>query len=229
MLSGGASIGAIQAGMLEALFERGITPDLIVGSSAGALNGAFIATRPPSVQTAQELGQVWRSLRRGQIFPTNPVTGALGFLGARDHLMPASGLAQLMRKHEIAERLEQTLAALHVIATDVLRGEEVRLSRGPLVEAVIATAAIPGVFSPVEWDGRQLIDGGVSNNVPLSHALELGADRIYVLPTGAPCELKEPPRGALPMLLYATGLLIGLRWQAGAEKYSALAARPLTR
>jgi NTE family protein len=119
-----------------------------------------------------------------------------------------------MRKHATVERLEQTSVALHVIATDVLRGEEVRLSRGPLVEAVMASAAIPGVFPPVEWDGRQLIDGGVSNNVPLSHAVDLGADRIYVLPTGAPCELKEPPRGALPMLLYATGLLIGHRWQA---------------
>jgi NTE family protein len=200
--------------MLEALYERGITPDLIVGTSAGALNGAFIATRPQTVQTARELGQVWRSLRRGQIFPANPLTGALGFVGARDHLIPASGLRRLMRKHATVERLEQASVALHVIATDVLRGEEVRLSHGPLVEAVMASAAIPGVFPPVEWDGRQLIDGGVSNNVPLSHALELGANRIYVLPTGAPCELKEPPRGALPMLLYATGLLIGHRLQA---------------
>jgi NTE family protein len=214
VLSGGASLGAIQAGMLEALFERGITPDLIVGTSAGALNGAFIATRPPTIQTARELEDLWRSLRRGQIFPANPLTGALGFLGARDHLIPASGLRRLMRKHATVERLEQASVPLHVIATDVLRGEDVRLSHGPLIEAVMASAAIPGVFPPVEWDGRQLIDGGVSNNVPLSHALELGADEIYVLPTGAPCELKEPPRGALPMLLYATGLLIGHRWQA---------------
>jgi NTE family protein len=214
VLSGGASLGAIQAGMLEALYERGITPSLIVGTSAGALNGAFIATRPQTVQTARELGQVWRSLRRGQVFPANPVTGALGFLGARDHLIPASGLKRLMGKHATVERLEQTSVPLHVIATDVLRGQEVRLSHGPLVDAVMASAAIPGVFPPVEWEGRQLIDGGVANNVPLSHALELGADQIYVLPTGAPCELKEPPRGALPMLLYATGLLIGHRWQA---------------
>jgi NTE family protein len=200
--------------MLQALYERGITPDLIVGTSAGALNGAFIATRPQTVETARELSQVWRTLRRGQIFPANPLTGALGFLGARDHLMPATGLKRLMRRHATVERLEETTVPLHVIATDVLRGEEVRLSHGPLIEAVMASAAIPGVFPPVEWQGRQLIDGGVSNNVPISHALELGADRIYVLPSGAPCELKEAPRGALPMLLYATGLLIGHRLQA---------------
>lgn len=102
---------------------------------------------------------------------------------------------------------------LRVIATDVLRGEEVRLSRGPLVAAIMASAAIPCVFPSVEWEGRRLIDGGVSNNAPLSRALAIGADRIYVLPTGAPCELNAPPRGALPMLLYATSLLIGHRLQ----------------
>jgi NTE family protein len=214
VLSGGASLGAIQVGMLEALYERSITPDLIVATSAGALNGAFIATRPPTVETTRELGDVWRALRRGQVFPMNPVSGMLGFLGTRDHLLPASGLRRLMQKHATVDRLEETRVPLHVIATDVLRGREVRLSHGPLVEAVMASAAIPGVFPAVEWEGRPLIDGGVSNNVPLSHALELGASRIYVLPTGAPCELKEPPRGALPMLLHATNLLIGHRLQA---------------
>jgi NTE family protein len=100
---------------------------------------------------------------------------------------------------------------LHVIATDVKRGQEVRLSTGPLLDAVMASAAIPGVLPPVEWDGLLLMDGGVANNAPLSHALELGAVEIYVLPTGSPCELEEPPHGVLPMLLYASGLLVGSR------------------
>jgi NTE family protein len=214
VLSGGASLGAIQAGMLEALYERGITPDVIVGTSAGAVNGAFIATRPQTVETARQLGGIWRGLSRGKVFPWNPVTGALGFVGARSHLVPDSGLRRVIEQHATVQRLEQTAVPLHVIATDVLSGAEIRLSRGPLVDAVLASAAIPGVFPAVDWEGRPLIDGGVSNNVPLSHALELGADRIFVLPTGAPCELKEAPRGALPMLLYATGLLIGRRLQA---------------
>jgi NTE family protein len=221
VLSGGAALGSIQVGMLEALYERGVTPDFIVATSAGALNGAFLATRPQTVETAEELGDIWRSLRRGRIFPVNPVTGMLGFLGTRDHLVPASGLRRLMQQHACVDRLEETSIPLHVIATDVLSGEEVRLSHGPLVDAIMASAAIPGVFPPVEWDGRQLIDGGVSNNVPLSHALELGARRIYVLPTGAPCELKAPPRGALPMLLYATSLLVGHRLQADLAGVSA--------
>jgi NTE family protein len=220
VLSGGASLGSIQVGMLEALYERGIRPDLIVGTSAGALNGAFIAERPQTVETAHQLGDVWRGLKRGQVFPVNPLIGALGFLGARDHLVPDSGLRRLIRRHAIAERLEETYVPLHVIATDALRGEDVRLSEGPLVDAVMASAAIPGVLPAVDWDGRTLIDGGVANNAPISHALELGADEIYVLPTGSPCELHEPPRGALAMLVYATGLLVGRRL---AQEIAALA------
>ena len=177
VLSGGASLGSIQVGMLEALYERGIRPDLIVGTSAGALNGAFIAERPQTVETAHQLGDVWRRLKRGQVFPVNPWIGALGFLGARDHLVPDSGLRRLIRRHAIAERLEETYVPLHVIATDVLRGEDVRLSDGPLVDAVMASAAIPGVLPAVDWEGRTLIDGGVANNAPISHALELGAER----------------------------------------------------
>lgn len=211
VLSGGASLGSIQVGMLEALYERDIRPDLIVGTSAGALNGAFIAERPQTVETAHELGEVWRHLKRGQVFPVNPLTGALGFLGARSHLVPDFGLRRLIRRHAVAERLEETYVPLHVIATDVLRGEDVRLSEGPLVDAVMASAAIPGVLPPVMWNGRALIDGGVANNAPLSHALELGAEEIYVLPTGSPCELHEAPQGALAMLVHATGLLIGRR------------------
>src|SRR5262245_28290116 len=87
VLSGGASLGAIQVGMLRALYERGIAPDLIVGTSAGAMNAAFIAARPQTVATADALAGVWRRLRRGRVFPVNPLTGLLGFLGTRDHLV----------------------------------------------------------------------------------------------------------------------------------------------
>src|SRR5919199_3290909 len=88
VLAGGAGLGAIQVGMLRALYERGIAPDLIVGTSAGALNGAFIACRPQTVRTADALAGVWLALRRGQVFPLNPLSGALGLLGARDHVVP---------------------------------------------------------------------------------------------------------------------------------------------
>lgn len=211
VLSGGASHGALQAGMLEALYEREIKPDLIVGTSVGALNGAFIAARPPTRGTARELAELWRGLRRIRVFPVNPLTGALGFFGARSYLFPDSGLRHLIVRHLTAERLEDTPIPLHVIATDVLRGQDVRLSRGPLADALLASSAIPGVLPPVVWEGRELIDGGVTNNVPVGHAAALGAKKIFVLAAGAACELHEPPRSAVAMLLYATGLLIGQR------------------
>jgi NTE family protein len=207
VLSGGASLGAIQAGMLRALYERGITPDLIVGTSAGAMNGAFIASRPQTIATADALADVWRDLKRGQVFPLNPLTGLLGFLGMRDHLVPASGLRTLIADHIEHEALEDLPIPLHVVAVDVISGEELRLSHGSVLDAVLASVAIPGVVAPIRWEDRTLMDGGVANNTPISHAVELGAKRIYVLPTGHACALREPPRGALAVALHAISLL----------------------
>src|SRR3954465_14113985 len=137
VLSGGASLGAIQVGMLRALYERGVTPDFIVGTSAGALNGAFIASRPQTAATADALGDVWRRLRRGQVFPLNPLTGLLGFLGTHDHLVPDSGLRGLIERHVERDQLEEMPVELHVVAVDVVSGEEVRLSSGPTIDAVL--------------------------------------------------------------------------------------------
>jgi NTE family protein len=217
VLSGGASLGAIQVGMLRALYERGITPDLIVGTSAGALNGAFVASRPQTPSTADELADVWRSVRRSTIFPANPLSGFIGFIGRRNHLVPDRGLRALLTNHLGIDALEDAAIPLHVIAVDLYSGEEVRLSEGSAIEAVMASAAIPGVFPPVSWEGMELIDGGVANNTPISHAVELGADEIYVLPAGRACALEEPPRGALGMTLHAMTLLLQRRLEADVE------------
>jgi NTE family protein len=208
VLSGGASLGAVQAGMLRALYEREVEPDLIVGTSVGALNGAFIASRPATPATAQKLADVWRSVSRWNVFPLNPLTGFFGFFGARDHLVSDHGLRGLVAENLEVELLEESPIPLHVVATDLLSGRELRLSSGDALEAVIASAAIPGVFPPVERDGRLLIDGGVANNTPIVDAIELGAERIYVLPTGNACDLPEVPRGAVAMLLHAMTLLV---------------------
>src|SRR5213593_3861544 len=98
VLSGGASLGALQAGMLRALYERGITADLLVGTSAGALNAAFIASRPQAVQTARALGQVWCDLQRDDIFPVGMRALVGGLCGKRDHLVPDHALRRLVRR-----------------------------------------------------------------------------------------------------------------------------------
>jgi NTE family protein len=193
VLSGGASLGAIQVGMLRALYERDIRPALIVGTSAGALNGAYIASRPQASRTAENLALIWRELRRGQVLPVRPLTGLLGFLGARDHLVPESELRRLIERHVEYEELEDLPIPLHVVAVDVVTGQELRLSSGPVLDAILASAAIPGVLQPVSWEDRTLMDGGVANNTPISHAVVLGAERIYVPPTGHACALANRP------------------------------------
>jgi NTE family protein len=219
VLSGGAALGAIQVGMLRALYERGIAPDLIVGTSAGALNGAFIASRPQTVQTADELARSWRGVRRSSVFPLNPLTGLLGFVGRRDHLVPSSGLERLIVRNLEPERLERLPIPLHVVAVDVITGEERLLSAGPLREAILASSAIPGVLPPVSWGDRVLMDGGVANNTPISHAVALGARRIYVLPTGHACALEHPPAGALAMGLHAISILTQRRLIVDIERH----------
>ncbi len=216
VLAGGAALGAMEAGMVHALYERGITPDLLIGTSAGALNAAFLASRPATVDTAEELATVWRGLRRSDILPLRPATLISGVAGRRDHLIPGRALRRLAARHLQLERLEQATIPLHLVAFDLLTGTEVRLSDGSLADAVLAAAAIPGVLPPVRWRGRLLVDGGIADNTPVSHAVALGARRIYVLPTQSPGDrsLPGPPRGALAAAVHSVNVLTNNRLQA---------------
>ncbi len=197
--------------MLEALYERDIHPDMLVGTSVGAINAAFIASRPPTVRTARELQEIWRGLSRGQIFPANPLTAGLGLLGMRDHSVPVSSLRRLLSAHVEIERLEDAPVALHVVAADALSGEEVLLSNGPAIEAILASAAIPGVYPPVPWEAHMLMDGGILNNTPISHAVDLGAERIVVLPAMGSERLTQVPRGAVAAGVVALSRAINRR------------------
>ena len=197
VFSGGASLGACQAGMLEALFNCRERPDLLVGTSVGAINAAFVASRPPSVRTGRELQQIWRGLRRGHVFPANPVTASLGLLGLRDHSVSAASLRRVLMRHLGVDRLEQADVPLHVVAADVMSGEEMLLSTGPALDAILPSAAIPGVFPPVPWGPQFLMDGAIVNNTPISQAVALGADRVIVLPALSAASLPRAPRGVL--------------------------------
>lgn len=219
VLAGGASLGAIEAGMLRALYERGIAPELIVGTSAGAVNGAYIANRPPTVETAESLAAVWRRTSTLEVFPPSPLTALAGLVGARDYLVSNRGVRAQLKANGNFKRMEEAEISFHVIATDVLNGREVRLSRGDAESAVLASAAIPAVFPSIRREGLELVDGGVANNTPISHAVELGASEIYVLPTGAPCALPKPPHGAIQMLVHAISLLLNERLARDIERY----------
>src|SRR4051794_17886837 len=218
VLSGGASLGAVQVGMLQALAEEHVRPDLIVGTSVGAVNGAWIAAHPGR-EGIGSLAELWRSLTRADVFPTRPLTGLLGFLGRQSNLVPDSALRRLLEEHLPFRRLEDAPIPFHVVATDVLSGDDVRLSRGDALDAVLASAAIPAVFPPVHIDGRDLIDGGVVNNTPISHAVALGADVVWVLSTGYSCALPHAPSSALAMALHSLTLVVNQRLALDVERY----------
>ena len=196
VLAGGATRGATQVGMLRALLERGIHPDLVVGTSVGAMNGAaFVADATAS--GLARLDHLWCVARTTQIFPLAVRALVDNVRGRRGYLLPNDGLRDWIEQHLRHDRLEDFPIPLHVVATEVDSGEAVRLSRGDALTALLASTAIPGVFPPVTIDGRVLHDGGVAADIPLPQALELGPSTIYVLSTLA----EESPRQSAWLLL----------------------------
>jgi NTE family protein len=222
VLAGGGSLGAVQVGMLRALTAAGVAPDVVVGASAGAVNAAFFAG-DPTARGVAELERIWRGLARSDVFPVSLVLGGLGAFGLRSHLVDPGRLRRLLARNLPAVDLARTALPCHVVATDLTNGEEVVLSEGSAVEAVLASAAIPAVFPPVTIRGRHLIDGGIANNTPVSTAVSLGARRIVVLPTGYACALTEPPKSALGMALHAISLLISRQLRVDIERFAAQA------
>ena len=217
VLSGGASHGAIHVGMLRALREHGVRADVLIGTSAGALNAAWLATHPD--ESVEVLGDIWRGLSRDKVFPLDFVGGFLGFIGKRASLFSDRGMRSLLRHHIGVELLEDTIIPLHVVATDIRTGEELRLSEGSLVDAVTASASLPGLLPPVRWGEYVLVDGGLRNNTPISHAAEMDADEIYVLSTGYACKAMDPPESAAGVALQAISLLVSQRLESDVKHY----------
>lgn len=206
VLAGGGSLGAVEVGMLRALEAAGVRPDLVVGSSVGAINSVFYAA-DPTRDGIGRLERIWRGLRRQDVFPVAVAGLTLGLLGRNGHLLSPAALGRLLRHNLPVKWLEDTTIPVCVIATDILRGSEVRLSSGPAVPALLASAAIPGLFPPVRIGDRLLVDGGVANHTPISTAIALGATHVVVLPAGFPCMRADVPRGAVAIALHALNIM----------------------
>ena len=220
VFSGGASLGALQVGMLRALYERGITADMLVGTSVGALNAAFVASRRQTPATARELARIWRGIQRPDAFPLSLRTVVGGMSGQRDHLVPARGLRQIVERHVELDDLTDAAVPLTLVAFDLGTGSETVLSEGPAVDAIVASCSIPGIFPPVAIGDQLLVDGGVVNNTPIRHAVELGAQRVYVLPTQElPYAQPGRARTALDAAIYGLGLLVGSRLESDIARY----------
>jgi NTE family protein len=211
VLSGGGSLGAVQVGMLQALSDRDVRPDLLIGTSVGAINAAYVAGHGTGTRALDELAAIWAALRRKHIFPLSPFRQLLAVAGARPSLCSNRGLERLLDAHLTYRNLEDAVTPVHIVTTNLLSGEEVLLSSGDAASAVLASAAIPGVYPAVEREGLTLVDGGVADNAALSQAVALGADEVYILPAGFACALQRAPATAVSTAMQALTLLIEQR------------------
>jgi NTE family protein len=206
VLAGGGSLGAVQAGMLAALCAASERIDFVVGASVGAINAGYFAAEP-TLGCARRLEAIWRSITRHDVMPLT-FSNAMNVLRRRGYLFDNKALRALLERHIPYKLLENAAIPVHIVATDVLTGEEAVLSQGPVIEAILASAAIPGIFPPVRIGGRELVDGGIANNTPVSTAIHLGATRLIVLPTGFACALRTAPTGAAARAMHAISQLV---------------------
>lgn len=213
VLSGAANRGAMEAGALMALFEAGIRPDLVAGSSAGAINAAFIAG-VPTPEGARRLADIWWGIRKEDVLPGSRLAALWRFSRRGDRLYDLAGLERVLRRNLPYRNLEDARVPVVVVATELETGRECWFRRGDAARAVLASTALPGVFPPVEVDGVRYIDGGVTNRVPISVAAAMGADRAYVIDVGCPCECRRRYRSALEILHRAVGILESQRLRA---------------
>jgi NTE family protein len=192
--------------MLHSLAAHGIVADMVVGSSVGALNGAFYAG-DPTLGGVQRLASIWRGLQRRDVFPLSWRT-VLSFLWHRDFLIPHDGIRKLIDDHIPYRNLQDAKLPVHIVTTDIISGDSVVLSEGSTAEAIVASTAIPGAFAPIHHKHYYLADGAISSNTPIRVAVQKGAKRLIILPTGHACATQAPPIGAVANALHALTLLI---------------------
>lgn len=181
VLSGGAMLGAFQVGVIEALCAAGIVPDLVVGTSVGAVNGVFWAFHPGE-DAARRLLDIWLTVDDKVLFPEAPLAVLHRLLRGGPHVTTQAGIQRLIAS-QLPERalLEEAAVPLVLVATDAESGERVALRSGPVWPALLASTAIPGLFPPVEVAGRRLVDGGVVANADVESAVEAGATDVVVI------------------------------------------------
>jgi NTE family protein len=192
--------------MLRSLVGHGLNADMVVGSSVGAMNGAYYAGTP-TTEGVEDLARIWRGLRRQDVFPVR-WRDWLGFLRRRDFLVRTEGLHRLVHTHLPYRNLQDAKIPVHIVATDLLSGGAVIISDGPVAPAIMASTAIPAAFAPVQVDGLYLADGAITSCTPVHQAVVRGATRLIVLPTGFACARQAPPQDAVANALHALTLLI---------------------
>ncbi|MEA5364599.1 patatin-like phospholipase family protein [Amycolatopsis sp., V23-08] len=214
VLGGGGSLGAMQVGMLRAVAEAGITPDLAVGTSVGSLNAAVLALTHDD--PIERLRGIWAHMTRDEAFPGGVLSRVRTLTQSKTHLFPNSGLTRIINEHVGADRRFEDLALpLGVVTTQVDTAEPLLIRSGPLLEPLLASCAIPGIFPPVSYEGRLLYDGGLVANVPMRQALAMGAQSLVVFDCAFPGKLPSAPRTFAEVMMFTA--MISMRNQAVLE------------
>ncbi len=194
VLGGGGLLGAVEVGMLRALFEYDVTPDLVVGTSVGALNGLMVAS-DPKPDVVDRLLDLWRSVAESNELYSDPtwrqVTRAMR---TGTHLHSAQPLRERLEREFGDLTFDQLAVPFQCCAASIERSAETWFSEGPVVPAVVASAAVPGLLPPARVGEEHYLDGGIVNSIPIGRAVELGATTIYVLQVGRIDRPLQPPR-----------------------------------
>lgn len=212
VLGGGGNLGALQVGMLQAVLERGVVPDELVGCSAGALNAAMIAAD----QTADGLDRLrtlWLTGQEDIVAPFSRFDGVRLLTHRGVALQTNAGLRKLLESTLPHRRFEDFPVPFHVVATSLKTNSERWFSSGDVIDPILASAALPAIFPPVEIDGDVLIDGGVLNNVPVSKAYALKPDRVYVFHVGNFQRARPVPKKPIDVLLQAFSISRSYRFE----------------
>ncbi len=180
VLSGGGALGALQAGFLRTLVRTDFRPSLIIGTSAGALNGAFLAFNP-NEDGIEKLIEIWRSLRDRSLFLFNPLRVAYQIMSKQLCLTNSDLLEVLINDHAPQDDFSATKIPLCITTTNLTAGRKEVIHEGQISRALLASTALPGIFCPVEIDGDLHVDGGILANLDLETAIDLGASEILAI------------------------------------------------
>jgi NTE family protein len=179
--------------MLRALADRAIRPDFIVGTSIGAVNGAFFAA-DPTPAGVERLAELWLSANHFERDARTTVRRLTTLARSGTHLESLDSLRSLLAETLPAQRVEELRVPFQCVAASIERAAEQWFDAGPLVDVLLASCAVPGILPPVRIGDEHFIDGGIVNSVPVSRAVALGAKRIYVLQVGRLEQPLQPPR-----------------------------------
>jgi NTE family protein len=193
VLGGGGVLGAAEVGMLRALFEIEVKPDLVLGTSVGALNGALVA-RDPTPAVIDRLTALWQDASTARAISDRPLRTVRRAVSSGTHLYSAAFMQHRLVEEFGDATFEELEVRFQVCAASIERAAEHWFSSGPLVEAIMASAAVPGLLPPAQVGDEHFLDGGIVNSIPLGRAIALGAERVFVLQVGRIDRPLKPPQ-----------------------------------